>query len=1642
MHAEREELVRRVFPRLRRLCEERGVAWREVDLRWGITAREAEAAAAVSVCLDEIDQCRPFFIGLLSERYGWVPDELPAALCERHGWLPMCDGKSVTELEVLHGVLRDPGAAHSLFYFRDPAYARSVPAAKLRDFVEGPSDDEVTRLGTDEAGRLAAGRSRALAELKDRVRASGVTVREGYRDPAALGEQVLADMTALIDREFPARAADPAEREESLQRAFAAWRAGDFVGRETELSRLDAEAARSGPPLAVLGEPGSGKSALLAHWARRRSGRPGETVLSHFVGASPLTSDTPGTLRRLVGLLARGRTGELPADPSALRAAFVELLRREEGGRVVVVLDGLDHLRDEFGDLSWLSAASGRPGVRLFVSAGPSPAADWMAAEKFPSLSLRPLDRAEREMFVRQSLGRYGKSLPPEDVRRVADHPASGQPLFLTTVVEELRVRGTHESLGRLLDHYLAAADLESLFVLVLRGLEADHEAARPALVGDALALLWATDRGLPELRLLELLGSGGSPLPQARWSPLALALGPLLANHRGLLALADEPFRRAVARAYVRGGTAAELHRRIAESFDPADCSPYAALERPRQLARAGDWAGLAAALAVPDFFLAAWNADPWAVKSHWASVEKHSAARAVAAYAPLLRSPVAHPDAAWALATLLDETGHPAEASRLREQLADIHRKGGDRLKLARALANRAISLLTQHDYAGSAAAGREAADMLRAAGDREGLQACLGNMAGALLEVGDADAAWGVLEEQEMICREINHLAGLGQCFSNKGVIEQRRGHNGHALELFCQAEAAYKQVNHREGLADALCLRARVAALTGDALALLAEAEAIYRGLSARDRLAICLTDKGRLRVRLGEAKEALACFGEAEQIWRELGSAPRRADAIWNQALVAQSDGQTKVALERYAAAQKIYEEVGDGEKVARAFVGQGEAYRQLGEADKARAAYDRAEALARASNRMDLIPEIFSGRLALREAAGTKPAGQAKTSYIARVVSGEVGTVEVVSKVSAADAQARARVEASLRVSDKRAAAGDLDGALAECHAAQVVADAEGILHELARSHGQEANLLLGAGRPKLARPPATRALDFARRADDRILALCLAVSAKVADALGRTDEELAALAERQQIYERLGLADETAAAKRDLADALSRAGRDEEARELLERLRKSAESSGDAKAEGEALMVQALAADRRNRFDDAADLLKRAERLFHSARNPEGVARAAGTCGMVLSRAGRHAEATDALASAAATARELELPSLLARCLYSHSDALVMLDRPDEAVELLKEHQRLCWSAPDLPALADSLILHAMALLRRPHRHDQALPVIGEAERVAKLCGNAPALRKALKLQVGMAEFAGDAAALLGALDRTASAALEAGDTKGQIQALCRLGVAHVNHKKDMSAATGVFARAEQIARGSGDPTDLAGVQSVQAQMLLLVGKPAEALAVARLAEPALRRSKETRELANCLVTQARALPGDLRAAVGLYREAEAIWRESGDKKALTECLTQQATAYEIIGGHQARVFELLDEAADLCRHTGDRATLAACLSGRAQLCLRDPSFVSDLLDRKPGIMEGLMSRFDEAAEIMVGLSMIDPAVRILIQQATLYSVLKLQPRAVALCDKAARLAQQHHLADLTREIAPQLASIRAGTR
>ncbi len=82
--AERDLLMKRVLPELRRRARERFVDVGFIDLRWGITEKQSRSGQTLPICLREIETARPYFVGLLGDRYGWTPhaEHFPDRLLE------------------------------------------------------------------------------------------------------------------------------------------------------------------------------------------------------------------------------------------------------------------------------------------------------------------------------------------------------------------------------------------------------------------------------------------------------------------------------------------------------------------------------------------------------------------------------------------------------------------------------------------------------------------------------------------------------------------------------------------------------------------------------------------------------------------------------------------------------------------------------------------------------------------------------------------------------------------------------------------------------------------------------------------------------------------------------------------------------------------------------------------------------------------------------------------------------------------------------------------------------------------------------------------------------------------------------------------------------------------------------------------------------------------------------------------------------------------------------------------------------------------------------------------------------------------------------------------------------------------------
>lgn len=948
MAAERDELVKRVFPQLRKLCEERGVTWGEVDLRWGITDEQSAEGAVLPLCLAEIVRCRPYFIGLLGERYGWVPDEIPAELTGQEPWLEEHLSASVTELEILHGVLRNPEMAeHAFFYFRNPDFIETVPEEYRDDFRE-TSQDLADKLGA----------------LKGRIREGGLPLREDYSDPQALGQLVLEDLTGVIDALFPEGSApDLLDLRATEHEIFARSRTGVYIGRPDYYQRLNGHADGDGPPLVVVGESGSGKSALLANWAIDwRTSHPDDLVVMHFIGATPHSSDWAATLGRIMGELARrfGIDEEIPDQPDALRSAFTNFLHMAAArGRVILVLDALNQLEDREGalDLVWLPPVI-PTNVRIVVSSLPGQPLDELERRGWPTLGIEPLDPREREKLVVEYLAQYTKQLSPERRKRIALTPQAANPLFVRALLEELRVFGVHEQLDERIDHYLDAETVTDLYQRVLERFEQDYERGRPGLVGEAMSLLWASRRGLTESELLELLGAGDEPLPAAIWSPLHLAAEQSLVNRAGLVGFFHDYLRQAVRARYLQASERQrEAHLRLAEYFQQRELGLRRIDELPWQLSQAGEWQQLRDSLGDLAFFELAWENDSLEVKRLWTEVENESPHRLVDTYGPVVARPSEYsPTVVWTLSSLFDATGHPELALALRVALAKHFRATADRVGLATVLDGQGLLLQRSGDLDGAMALHQEAEGLCRELGDRWTLSACLNSQGTILKLLGDLGGAMALYREAEGLRRDLGDTAGLSTVLGNQGMILHQQGDLDGAMALHQEAERLCRQLGDMDGMSACVRLQAGVVQSRGDldgAMALHQEAERVYRVLGNTDGLQWALGSQAVILQHQGRLDEAKALLEEQEQICRDLGNAGGLITAVGNQAVILQIRGDLEGAMALHQEAERLCRELNHKGGLATALGGQAWILQVQGDDSAALALHAEEERLCR-----------------------------------------------------------------------------------------------------------------------------------------------------------------------------------------------------------------------------------------------------------------------------------------------------------------------------------------------------------------------------------------------------------------------------------------------------------------------------------------------------------------------------------------------------------------------------------------------------------------------------------------------------------------------------------------------------------------
>jgi hypothetical protein len=540
---------------------------------------------------------------------------------------------SATEQEIAAGALKVPDARDHVFcFFRE---IKGLPAdERARDFIDlepaGVLDtaanaklrDLKTQLEDRLPGNIVhyqpnwtgdAASLYHIGNLPDDVEACRALISDAHATET-LCVDVWKRLASVIEAEIERiEKIELLEKESSDHRAFAEDRARLFVGRNAILDTIGSYlSGAERHPLAVWGESGSGKSALMAKAIANCESQTGNReIVYRFIGATPGSSDGRALLESLCRQITRSYGGDesaIPTDYRELVKEFGERLKMAGAQKpLIIFLDALDQLSDadHARNLIWLpselpehvrlvvSTASGEPGT-------PPYECKTALERKLPSglVKLDPMPKEEAGQLLEAWLAEAGRNLQPAQREEVlgkfalsaaaggdGSEKEHGMPLYLKLAFEE----------ARRWKSYTTDVGLTPTIRGIIRqlfgrlSLDSNHG---QMVVSRSLGYLAASKNGLSEDEILDVLSldedvrddfkarAKHTPpedrLPVIVWSRLYFDLEPYLtersADNASLLSFYHRQLREVVEALYLSGDDKPHRHAHLSSYFAKQD--------------------------------------------------------------------------------------------------------------------------------------------------------------------------------------------------------------------------------------------------------------------------------------------------------------------------------------------------------------------------------------------------------------------------------------------------------------------------------------------------------------------------------------------------------------------------------------------------------------------------------------------------------------------------------------------------------------------------------------------------------------------------------------------------------------------------------------------------------------------------------------------------------------------------------------------------------------------------------------------------------------------------------------------------------------------------------------------------------------
>ncbi len=444
---ERSYLMTQTFPLLRKLAAERNVTLTELDLRWGITEDEAKNGKVIDICLKEIENSIPFFIGIIGNRYGWVPnkEDIWEGTIDRYSQVDkyLKEHLSVTEMEMQFGVLQRKEKMHAYFYIKE----------------EQAIDIDHPEM---------------LKRLKEEVINSDYP-SSYYSSKENLSEQIEQAFRDLLDELFPMENTTELEKERIGQRAYKNQLCLSYIKDDQNFKVLDDWLGDENKRhLVITGASGLGKSALLANWINEKLYDKDRdyNIIYHFTGNGGSQSSYHYVEKIIRDEIADLYQWKEDVKTLSLDQLFNKIVADKQEP-LLIVIDAINQLADEDDAklLNWLPDANKSVKI-LYSTLDEDKTMGALKRRDYPVFTLQPLNKEQRCQLIEKHLGNFAKRLNISQLQRIAESNLCENTLVLRSLLDELISFGIYEKLDERIDSYLSQNSIEDFYQVYLKNLE------------------------------------------------------------------------------------------------------------------------------------------------------------------------------------------------------------------------------------------------------------------------------------------------------------------------------------------------------------------------------------------------------------------------------------------------------------------------------------------------------------------------------------------------------------------------------------------------------------------------------------------------------------------------------------------------------------------------------------------------------------------------------------------------------------------------------------------------------------------------------------------------------------------------------------------------------------------------------------------------------------------------------------------------------------------------------------------------------------------------------------------------------------------------------------------------------------------